>query len=184
MSLGGPRVRPPLGSFPRPCGDEPGTCPFALRHLVVFPAHAGMSPPTVTRSSTPDSFPRPCGDEPPYAPAGAMWSGVFPAHAGMSPLSACDPIAPNGFPRPRGDELGSTTPPKWSNAFSPPMRGCAQIAVDCPRCRVVFPAHAGMSRRAWNRTCSASRFPRPCGDEPTPDCRARTTPWFSPPARG
>ena len=72
--------------------------------IIVFPAHAGMSPVTWASPPTVNRFPRPRGDEP-YPPGVPETAPkVFPAHAGMSPWSRPSTRTVACFPRPRGDE--------------------------------------------------------------------------------
>ena len=82
----------------------------------------------------------------------------------MSPITTKVINKPKGFPRPRGDE--------------PPLDDINNWDL------LVFPAHAGMSPRAYTTDSGACRFPRPRGDEPPGVSANHALRAFSPPTRG
>ena len=175
-----------LGGFPRARGDVPslassgssgatfsprtrgcsrcGTAPH--QRCEVFPAHAGMFPPSGQPKAAVDGFPRARGDVPPktqvetppfqFSPRTRGCSlpilgvdsppVVFPAHAGM--FRRLRGVAGQRwcFPRARGD-----VPPRkiglgYSTGFSPRTRGCSPGEILPQPIIRVFPAHAGMFR--------------------------------------
>ena len=68
--------------------------------------------------------------------------------------------------------------------FSPRTRGCSGATGGVWKLTVVFPAHAGMFRRAPCRFICPSRFPRARGDVPSSNPVCRPTNSFSPRTRG
>ena len=92
---------------------------------------------------------------------------VFPAHAGMDRCRH-QPGGPRaGVPRPRGDGPTGVDPNSLVEMCSPPTRGWTGAAPVRDRGGRVFPAHAGMDRRAITGSPFRPGVPRPRGDGPT-----------------
>ena len=132
----------------------------------MFPAHAGMA-----RSD--DGWRGSCHM---CSPRMRGWPGdnltrrvvvvVFPAHAGMARLFSIFVTTALSVPRACGDGPyypdGSLVP----DLCSPRMRGWPATSPPVFYRYLVFPAHAGMARRAWMKKCSSTSVPRACGDGP------------------
>ena len=178
--------------------------PPAVDDSIVFPAYAGMfrSPWGFRQGSI--RFPRIRGDVPctsrtrrvgtwfsphtrgcsVYEQDETGWHLVFPAYAGMfRPAHTWCPATPS-FPRIRGDVPREAPAPKSKPQFSPHTRGCSHQAAESRSPGQVFPAYAGMFRRASPLHQACPCFPRIRGDVPG-DAQALTIlPRFSPHTRG
>ena len=71
-----------------------------------------------------------------------------------------------GFPRIRGDVPQRVPEALWFQVFSPHTRGCSVLVHQAVQVRFVFPAYAGMFRRAFPHEQNPSCFPRIRGDVP------------------
>ena len=111
-------------------------------------------------------------------------NGVFPACAGMFPTGDWWCTIEWCFPRVRGDVPVSGPLGSHSDQFSPRARGCSELWREQPHLRTVFPACAGMFRRAFPHDQKSERFPRVRGDVPIGFGFSAGRPGFSPRARG
>ena len=109
---------------------------------------------------------------------------VFPACAGMFRSSGVTQAQSAGFPRMRGDVPSHLIPVSALAGFSPHARGCSPLhRRNCPHLGV-FPACAGMFRRARRVTHTEVSFPRMRGDVPFSIGCWNAKHMFSPHARG
>ena len=73
---------------------------------------------------------------------------VFPAYAGMFRISPLENRVKVGFPRVCGDVPCEPWCTPEHSEFSPRMRGCSEAMPRFEKICLVFPAYAGMFRRA------------------------------------
>ena len=185
----------------RGCSDQ--VLPM-IEHGRVFPACAGMFRRPRPCPSRPAGFPRVRGDVPasrvsiaepfwfsprargcsPLCATGHIQTLVFPACAGMFRNHPGRRHSGIGFPRVRGDVPQRTGSPGKSTPFSPRARGCSAPTNQTVQPGVVFPACAGMFRKARFITGNSSGFPRVRGDVPVYFECAQCVLLFSPRARG
>ena len=95
-----------------------------------------------------------------------------------------DPNSPLGFPRIRGDVPNLPNRTSSHLAFSPHTRGCSFHGHSRPAQHSVFPAYAGMFRKAWQILGSGLGFPRIRGDVPDACTLSLVDGMFSPHTRG
>ena len=174
-----------VGCSPRMRGWSP-IDPPEIRIYSVFPAHAGMVPPTDRTPSIGRRVPRACGGGPQStrraicvdecSPRMRGWSAnaqdrgmrnfVFPAHAGVVLWSTHDHARRARVPRACG---GGPVPRRRSSTrveCSPRMRGWSHGSIALSPPPHVFPAHAGMVRLPHSMRTTRPRVPRACGDGP------------------
>ena len=152
----------------------------------VFPACAGMFPPTLQLSWHRACFPRVRGDVPqtrapnatpnPFSPRARGCSGagfasvpsrcVFPACAGMFLELAKWSRPRNCFPRVRGDVPIRNARRDIDTKFSPRARGCSSFLQAFNPAVPVFPACAGMFPKPFRDGQRDLGFPRVRGDVP------------------
>ena len=153
----------PIFRFPRVRGDVP--------QVLIFWSISGMFSPRARGCSASRKSPGKHG----Y---------VFPACAGMFPCSIPMMAKPLRFPRVRGDVPRSAAPQWTRRKFSPRARGCSYLMSTVNSNGVVFPACAGMFRRASHQQPTLRSFPRVRGDVPQRNPQNVKTITFSPRARG
>ena len=127
-----------------------GAINFQIHRVSVFPAHAGMVPPSRGTVCATRGFPRTRGDGPKaprgrtpvarFSPHTRGWSQsykghgqayiVFPAHAGMVPPLKEKPGSGSSFPRTRGDGPNPRNCPSGQYPFSPHTRGWSLFPID------------------------------------------------------
>ena len=173
-------------SFPRMRGDVPAirqrldagwrfsphargcseTAYFPISPNHVFPACAGMFRIHSLSCKRRFSFPRMRGDVP-VCLAAALTSLSFSPHArGCSDPQLPHRTHPDCFPRMRGDVPDYTWQYFSLMKFSPHARGCSAVKEDPYASSGVFPACAGMFRKALVRYENSIGFPRMRGDVP------------------
>ena len=170
----------------------------------MFPAHAGISRKTRSGRLRSARVPRPRGDLPsaPMNQLAAILCSpptrgspdiegdhddrrlVFPAHAGISRRELMGLLKANSVPRPRGDLPSHRLEMLEAAQCSPPTRGSPAEKHDIHAGHIVFPAHAGISRRRFRSSYVSPRVPRPRGDLPQATSYSLTVPPCSPPTRG
>ena len=91
---------------------------------------------------------------------------VFPAYAGMFLPATLEDMSLDGFPRVCGDVPVTHRLDTCRHQFSPRMRGCSWWSGHIANDSEVFPAYAGMFRKAHQRWWGRVSFPRVCGDVP------------------
>ena len=149
--------------FPRVRGDVPTS---------------GFLTPTRRRFS-----PRARGCSAARSPRGRNCS-VFPACAGMFRRDGVMLGTFSCFPRVRGDVPYIKIVGPILIPFSPRARGCSSDYLPLLNSPAVFPACAGMFRRAAQSCNFCQRFPRVRGDVPSNPTQRETHHTFSPRARG
>ena len=193
-----------VSSFPRVRGDVPGMgipvymaskfsprargCSLITEDLPyedgVFPACAGMFPPTSCPTSFSSGFPRVRGDVPVGTWLSEGWENVFPACAGMFHGQSGHVVGMRCFPRVRGDVPTTALSSSATSSFSPRARGCSRVVEHINETVPVFPACAGMFLTAFGVGVFLDGFPRVRGDVPADSLHTRPQPEFSPRARG
>ncbi len=158
----------------------------------LFPAHAGMHRSPHRSASPCPPVPRACGDAPDKGrlaselldcsprmrgctdlqPARQRRDRLFPAHAGMHRACTRTRRRNSAVPRACGDAPYMDVTWQGKVHCSPRMRGCTAYLAEVRAERQLFPAHAGMHRRAACCCRTATPVPRACGDAPL----TRTTP--------
>ena len=150
-------------SFPRIRGDVPKVVERDIRVVMFSPHTRGCSGGAAMTITIPD---------------------VFPAYAGMFRSATRDIYPVTGFPRIRGDVPTMLSWRKPNLGFSPHTRGCSAIGHAISAENTVFPAYAGMFRRAGTLRTGGSSFPRIRGDVPANPWVSEAAQKFSPHTRG
>ena len=157
------RLLTQLSGFPRIRGDVPKTCTNQFLGSTFSPHTRGCS--EVEHGILPSMI-------------------VFPAYAGMFRSQEGSGKYWWRFPRIRGDvpllERGNAE----AERFSPHTRGCSCAKMRHRMQPPVFPAYAGMFRRAKHQGHDEVGFPRIRGDVPHADDYGRAAWPFSPHTRG
>ena len=110
--------------------------------------------------------------------------GVSPACAGMDPPQTSASSLNVSFPRLCGDGPFNVATDESYTEFPPPVRGWTFYRTTCKPTRPVSPACAGMDPKEGVGVIYMNRFPRLCGDGPSPGSRIPYDPPFPPPVRG
>ena len=163
-----------------------------MQPRIVSPALAGMDPRRRACGLSASGFPRACGDGPApwcfadtaarFPPRLRGWTHdlhpvaepkqVSPALAGMDRLRTPTTPAYPSFPRACGDGPEWIEEEEKAELFPPRLRGWTVRDLIDRISRGVSPALAGMDPSRRPGRGARWRFPRACGDGPSPPCRS------------
>ncbi len=188
---------------PHARGSTPSALPPPSKHGV-YPACAGIDPPTTGKDMLVIGLPRMRGDRPsthglpplfptftPHARGSTLnpipcflETTVYPACAGIDPRAKSRGIFERSLPRMRGDRPRIVYWYDEKTGFTPHARGSTPGCIGHTRKHTVYPACAGIDLLLIATLVDGGCLPRMRGDRPSSGRRFQATTGFTPHARG